>query len=240
MFIYDHMSKVFAVIVNYKSDEQTNSLTNNLRGLKSIKEVIMIDNNIENRGFAKAANAGIRQALEKDIDHILLVNPDVVFNKLNFEKFLNSAPADILSPVIKFKRNNRWFYDFGGRVNWVLGRPDHLQRPSSALDYVSGACMLIKREVFDKIGLFNEDYFLYFEDVDFCLRAKKARFKISVDQNTTIEHHLKEHRVSGDRFKILQNLKSNYYFIKKWVSWYFKPIAYVYFIMLACKETMNL
>lgn len=70
-----------------------------------------------------------------------------------------------------FHRNDKKYYDFAHKVGWV-----------------SGNFMMVKRKVFDKIGYFNENYFMYFEDVDFCYRAEKAGFSVMINPGVNIKH----------------------------------------------------
>lgn len=240
------MSKVFVVVVNYHSWDRIKRL--------KVPNLIVIDNDKSNLGFAAGVNQGIKRALKSSATHILLVNPDVVITESDIQKLLETD-GDVVSPVLKFQRQGKWIYDFGGKVNWVFGRTVHIetasdQRPASTakrgepatsdqLDYVSGACMLIRREVFEKIGFFDERFFLYFEDVDFCLRAKRAGFKVLVNPKVLVQHDIDEQRHSHDRFKIQQNLKSNLLFIHKWIPWYFQPVAHIYLLLLTAKIIFN-
>src|SRR3989344_1614119 len=97
---------------------------------------------------------------------------------------LTNKKAGIIGPVLRFKRGFEVFYDLGGSLNPLIGRTSH--RTVSLLtgelphrvDYVSGACMLIKRSVLDKVGLLDEPYFFGFEDVEFCLQARKNGFDV--------------------------------------------------------------
>ncbi|MFS8159725.1 MAG: oligosaccharide flippase family protein [Candidatus Roizmanbacteria bacterium] len=75
-------------------------------------------------------------------------------------------------------------------------------------DFVSGSLMIVKRDVFEKIGLFREDYFLYYEDVEFCQRAKKAGFKIGVDSHICYKHNSSSNEnVKKDWFLAKNRLK---------------------------------
>lgn len=215
--------KVFAVIVKYISPVR------NIPGV----ETIIVDNSPPNKnlGFAAAVNIGIKKALAKGADKILLVNPDIKIKKIDFKK------GDVVAPVLKFKRDGEWVYDYGGKVNWLIGRTTHIESSTSLnlrgvknIDYVSGACMLIDKKVFEKIGYFDERFFMYFEDNDFCLRAKAAGFKIAVDPTVIVNHDL-----TKSEQKINYALKSNLKFINKWVPWYSKPSAYLYYLLLCLK-----
>jgi len=255
------MKKVFIVIVNF------NNLRDILKCLYSLRyekaEIVIVDNkssdsSVEavklkfkqvkileserNIGFAAASNKGIRYALRKKADYILLLNPDTIVGK-NFLSVLLKKKADIISPIIKFKRKGEWVYDFGGRVNFLIGRTTHLEKNNlnahlSSIDYISGCCMLIRRKVFEKIGFLNEGYFLFFEDVDFCLRAKKVGFKIALESKSVILHKLSEGKAKSLR-QMYYLLLSNFIFINKWVPVYHRPLAYLYLFALGTRMLLN-
>ena len=103
---------------------------------------------------------------------------------------------------------------------WPEGTPPRWRE----IDYISGCAMMVRRRVFEKIGLFDERYFLYFEDADFCLRAKKAGFKIAVEPKSVIVHYLRE----GKKKPLWQRweaVKSNFIFINRWICWWKRPLA---------------
>lgn len=221
------MPKIIAVVVAFKSELQPLGL-----------ETLVIDNNKINRGFAKAANLGIKKALAKGADKILLINPDVKITKEQILKLAESG-VDIVSPVLKFDRNGGKVLDYGGKVNFVLGRTSHNENKTGIIHFVSGACMLISSAVFQKIGLFDENFFMYFEDVDFCLRAKLAGFKIAVDSDVVVEHAISEHKFSGNSAKKRYILDSNRRFIAKWISAWFQPFAQLYLTALSVRSKTN-
>jgi len=69
-----------------------------------------------------------------------------------------------------------WFG--GGKLNWLKTEATHLKlEKQTETDFITGCCLLIKREVIEKIGLLPEEFFLYFEDADWCLRAREAGYK---------------------------------------------------------------
>jgi hypothetical protein len=254
------MTKVFIVILNFNGKEYILDCLKTVRN-KEV-EIVVVDNgstdgslqsinslkwgnlkiikNKRNLGFAGGCNVGIRYALEKDAEAILLLNPDTIVSK-GFLRPLLENPADIIGPVIKFKRGGEWVYDFGGKVNLWLGRSYHLEERARTKvryykfpDYVSGCAMLIKRPVFEKIGLLDERYFLYEEDVDFCLKARKAGFKVAVEPRSIIVHKLTE----GKKKPLKQHfshLKSNFIFINHWIPVYKRPLAYIYLLLLLFK-----
>lgn len=197
--------------------------------------------NGKNLGFAAGCNIGIKEALEKNARAVILLNQDTVVEK-DFLVALLESKADIVGPVIKFLRQGKWRYDFGGRVNKCIGKTEHVVSASYSasrlasyeLDYVSGCAMMVKRPVFEEIGLFDEKFFLYFEDTDFCLRAKKTGFKIAVEPRSTVYHKLTD----PQQRSMLQNrhlIKSHLFFINKHMSCMAKPLAYAYWLLVSVK-----
>ena len=259
-----NLISVDCVLLNYNSGSLTVNLAEHLAKSPSVNSVIIVDNkssnnslkelnkvknskiviiqNKDNLGFAAGINVGIRRALKKQTGQILIVNPDININNSDLSK-LYLSQAQIISPVLKFKKKDTWLYDLGGKVNWILGRTYHKETsvmPSvsshnNSIDFVSGACMKVSKNVFRKIGLFDERYFMYFEDVDFCLRAKREEFNIDVNLNVIVQHNLEIHKISKNLSKIKNSLISNYKFIKKWLPAILKPTAYLYIFFLVMK-----
>lgn len=247
-------SKTFIIIVNYHTDKEIISLLSVLK--KEKVDIIIINNfsnsqlldnnknafykiidNKKNLGFARAINCGIKIALRNYASNIILLNPDVKLDKGFIEKFIE-ADSDIASPIISYRKKNRIYYDLGGKINKLLGRAHHIESTKKYalkdIDFVSGCCMKINKEVFNKIGLFNEKYFLYWEDVDFCLRAKMAGFKIKVLDDLLIYHYLVEENTKS-LFKIFNLIKGNCYFINKYIPIWRKWLSYIYLILLSIK-----
>ena len=189
------------ILIDNKSVEKINEKKFLDLGAELIK-------NQENLGFAKAVNQGIKRAQG---EYILLLNSDVFIKENAISKMIEYLESDldaaIAAPKIFFPN---------GRVQISAGRFPNLTReflrlfklynviPISTLmsknemeshrereiDWVSGACMLFKRELTDKIGFFDEKYFLGVEDIDFCYRARKKGFKnIYYPMSTVIHYH---------------------------------------------------
>lgn len=253
--------KLFIIIVSFNGGETLVKLIDDLINEKKNNtkidiNLVVVENGREekfridtikskkNLGFAGGCNIGIRYALQNNADRILLLNQDVVIKPGFIQTFINN-PADIISPVIQFKRGNNWVYDFGGKVNWSIGRNYHIestsklisQQANQPIDYVSGCCMLVKREVFEKIGLFDERFFLYFEDADFCIRAKKAGFQIAVEPKGVIVHNLVEGAKKPLKSQ-MELVKSNAIFINKYLRLN-RLLGYLYLLVLSAKIWKN-
>lgn len=256
------MNKAFVVILNFNGGDKIIKCLNSLKSEKC--SVIVVDNNSkdssvqlikeqfpkvkiilnqENLGFAAGNNKGIKYALKRGAEIVLLLNQDAVIGKGSL-KILIENGAGIVAPVIKFKRKKRWVYDYGGKIDWRIGRPNHLEKDKLIKkmnflpDYVSGCAMLIRKSVFDKIGLLDEKFFLYFEDADYCLKAKKAGFGIAVEPKAGVRHNLVEKEKKPLKQHLIL-LKSNLIFINRYLSGSKKPFAYLYLLFLFFKIIWN-
>lgn len=231
------------LVDNASTDSNTQDLLSEREGNKNFHVI----RNEKNRGFAAGCNIGVRYALSHHADAVLLLNPDTEIPVGFFREMLDSR-ADISAPVIRFQRSGSWIFDYGGTVNMWTGETKHIEAIEQCsnraikyevIDYVSGCCMLIRKNVFDAIGFFDERYFLYFEDVDFCLRAKQAGLGIDIVPSCVVTHALKE----GNQKSLAKHrahLSSALVFINTWIPWYRCPIAYDYWIILVIRTYIRI
>jgi len=167
-----------------------------------------------NLGFAGGNNLGIKQALKDGADFVFIINNDTILDKNLLVRLIKVASLNdesgIFGPKIyfapgyefhkeKYKPSDQgkviWYA--GGLIDWqnVLASHrgvDEVDKgqydEQKETDFVSGCAMFVKREVFEKIGLLDQRYFLYWEDVEFCQRAKKARFKVIYTPQAKLWH----------------------------------------------------
>jgi GT2 family glycosyltransferase len=143
--------------------------------------------NERNLGYGGGNNAGIAQALRWGAEAVLIVNNDVVLPPGTLARLLAELERDprvgIVGPRVLYRPDPSRVWAAGGRLTWrqnlttLLGhgeRDGARWRATTDVDYVIGCAMLVRRAVFDRIGLFDPDYFAYTEDVDFGLRAARA------------------------------------------------------------------
>lgn len=197
-----------------------------------------------NLGFAGGVNTGIRYALEKKATHVLLINNDAVLTKgiikIMMKFFSKNNRAGIVAPAIKFYKNNIKTIDLGGKLNKRLGRTSHINVPKkinnipSRVDYVSGCCMCIKKDVFNKIGFFDELFFLYYEDVDFCIRARAKKYYSYVLPQISINHKLSRSVGRNSSNAVYHQLRSRILFGKK----YNKGINKITNILFICYQSV--
>jgi len=217
----------------------------------------------ENLGFAAGNNIGIRFALEKMADYIFLLNNDAavfkntLFELINIAQKKESEKIGIFSPVI-FKGDSKDVWFVGGKIDWLRMRAVHenkLQvtsypprcfsnRPAGRAGklkisgYITGCAMLIKKEIFKKTGLLDENFFLYYEDADFCWRASKEGFKSAIFSGAGIKHYEKSEE--NKKAKTYWLVVSGIYFFRKNSPWFLKPWMAIYLMARKLKNRADI
>jgi len=151
---------------------------------------IRLKNNI---GFAGGNNVGISYAIKEGADYFFLLNNDTIVNSDALKELVAFANKDpkigIVGPKVFTLRNGKrtnLVQSFGAKVNLYLGETPliggqvdqgQFEEPLS-VDYVSGCAMLVKRDVIGDLGFLDPRYFMYVEEVDYCLRAKRRGYQI--------------------------------------------------------------
>jgi GT2 family glycosyltransferase len=189
--------------------------------LKDFSDVVWLQTG-KNLGFAGGYNAGMKHVRQWGADYIFIVNNDILFKDENLifdliETFNKDPKIGVVSPKIYFAPNFEFYKEkyknkdkgsviwyAGGEFNW-----DNIKSIHRGIDevdtyqydlveevgFVSGASLMIKREVLDTVGYFNEKLFAYFEDNDFMERVKKVGYKLYYNGKTSVYH--KVSRTSG-------------------------------------------
>jgi len=152
----------------------------------------------ENLGFSGGNNVGIRYTIKKDEynNYILLLNNDTVIkpNFLNeLVEYYNDSTG-ICAPIIfKYNDTNK-IWSSGGKYNIFLGTYANIatliKEKQRETNFITGCCWLVKQKLFKKIGLLDDAYFLYSEDVDFCYRLKQAGYKLKIIPSSSIFHKI--------------------------------------------------
>jgi hypothetical protein len=184
-----------AIIVENASDIQH---LNNMRLFvesqkKTGEKRFRLISNKSNLGYAAGNNTGIKYALERGADYVLILNPDTVVEKRFLEKLIDTAQRSSKTGIVGPAVNEGNGMIYCGKVKWLKSELEHSAlKPRSYIlksnFYIPGVAMLVNKKVFKKIGFFDERYFLYFEDVDFCVRAQKTGFKLAVAPGAVIHH----------------------------------------------------
>lgn len=171
---------------------------------ESTTSQITIIRSKENLGFAGGVNIGIRESIKLGATHMLVINNDTLADPWLIDSLItgqDQLSADIAAPVIYFYSDPCEVWSSGGNIVPCLAMPlDAHNRHNPPIQplrrtFLSGCCLLIKIEVFETVGLFNEEFFLYYEDLDFALRVQKAGLIMGVVPDAILWH--KASRSSG-------------------------------------------
>lgn len=233
----DSLIKIDDKAFNYKVIVIDNSLNKNIQQI--IKRHAAVDKILipeKNLGFAGGNNLGIKQCIEWNCDYILFLNNDTVVESHFLKaliKVISNSNFDIAGPVIEHQFRKKTYYDHGGVINWKKGQPGHINKTTYSTnqnliqrDFVSGCCMLVSRKLINKIGGFNESYFLYLEDVELCLRAQKQGFKVALVPSSKIFH--KGSQSSTELTKILYSWRNSLKLSLNYVPNQFKLTAILF------------
>ncbi len=183
-----------------------------------IKDKVLTDENAviirgENKGYAHGINLGIKQAIEADFDKFIVINNDTLvgsgFTTFCFDSIQKNSKTIIGGKIFyakgfeyhkdRYPENERgkvlWYA--GGRVDWKNVITHHIgvdevdrgqyDAPVET-EFVTGCLMCFDRQVYEAVGLWDESYFLYYEDADWCERAKRSGVKLVYDPSIVIWH----------------------------------------------------
>lgn len=184
--------------------------------VKTFKEefpqIKLIENKI-NTGYAGGNNTGITYALISGADYIVILNNDTLFERSSVLEMLESIVtyrADVVCPKIYFEKGFEYHSDRYqkkdlGKVFWFAGavmdwgnviashrgvdEVDIGQYDDKLnIEFITGACFMVKRVVFEKLKGFDETYFLYYEDADLSMKMNKSGFKMMLAPKSIIYH----------------------------------------------------
>jgi len=194
------------IIIDNCSTDGTGDYLKNLKLSSEIKLKIIL--NEKNLGFAKANNQGMKIALKGQADYIFLLNQDTKMEPNCLEELLKAAGKQedlfALQPLILcWPEKNKvqtsgdriHFLGFGHLGNYGLSAFAEGYGGSTEggkireIPYASGAAMFLKRKTLEEVGFFDEDLFMYHEDMDLCLRARLLGKKILLAPAALVYHH---------------------------------------------------
>lgn len=212
MNIFATSPRVSVVVLNWNGKNDTLECINSLSKLSYDNyEIVLVDNgstdgsaeafssnrgafvflqNEDNLGFSEGNNVGIRDALARGSEYILLLNNDTVIDKNALTHLIQAAESNpdigIVGPKILFYHDPERIWFAGGVLDFIEGSShrgggrldDGSFDEAAEADYITGCALLIKAEVIKEIGLMSNDYFLLFEETDWCLRAKNSGYRI--------------------------------------------------------------
>lgn len=203
--------------------------------------------NNANYGVAKGNNQGIEMALVDNCDYVLLANNDIEFHdELMMSKMiarLERGNEFVLVPKIYYYGGSRiWFA--GGKFSVIKATTPHFwdyqedvgqYGDAMTTEYAPTCFMLLKKDVFGKVGVMDEKYFVYYDDSDFAWRLNSNGIKIGFDKDSIVLHKVSHSTGGGvSEFSLYYGLRNRLYFIRKNYGWFMRVLSTVYTVLSGC------
>lgn len=188
---YPHLEVI--VVDNGSSDNSVGAIR------ERFKDVVLIENKA-NLGFCAGNNTGIRYALSQKPDYLLILNNDAVVAQSLIKELKAVVDSDSLigavSPIITFYHNQDLIYFAGTKIDWGNGDfcaqyPWQFVESAKKLldiDFTGWCATFMKREVMEKVGLLDEQFFAYYDDADWGARARAVRLRTVLYPKKLVRH----------------------------------------------------
>ena len=212
-----------AVVLNWKDSVRTVRCVAALVASPSVEHVFIVDNESsgelgtaladaglmdggmcslsevpENRGFAGGVNLALRDALEQNFDAILVINNDAVINEESIAILIGALDTEpklgLVGPRIVHSDGSE--ESAGGHLVPLVGITGHSSLTRKTPDFITWACVVVRAEALRDIGLLDEKFFMYWEDVDFSLRLRASGWDFQICQKATATHEISTNRKS--------------------------------------------
>lgn len=200
------------IIVDNASTDGSIELVNSQFAKLALNSQIHIISNKKNLGFAMACNQGLKEAINKGADYVFILNQDTVCRPDCLEKLLLAAKNHVpnsrelgdreeeifaIQPLILLWDNKNLIQTSGDRIHFLgfgysgdykKNLKSEILNLKTEITYASGAAMFISVKVLEKVGFFDEDLFMYHEDLDLCLRARFLGYQIILAPEAIVYH----------------------------------------------------
>jgi GT2 family glycosyltransferase len=214
------------VVDNASTDETVPSIR------RDYPDITLLQNE-QNLGFAAGCNVGLRHALAHNADYVLLLNNDATVTADLLDVLISQAAqlpdAGILTPRLAYQEEGGQTWFAGSRRHWLtlesvdfgpLGPRRHtLLEQRHAVDYIFGTAMFIPTPVLRKVGLFDEIFFLYYEDMDLCLRTQAAGYQLYYLPDATVYHGISASTTAYSAKRHYHKARGSVLFFRKHASW---------------------
>jgi len=203
---------------------------------------IVIENAL-NMGYAAANNQGVRAATRDGCEYVLFLNNDVAFGRELFQQLLNGMQlhnADMTTPIMYFDKPENLVWCAGGgfnrlagnrQIQYGMGKIDTGQfNADRPVEYSPACCVLTMRALFESVGLMDERYFVYWEDTDWMLRAKRAGASLWFLHAPKLWHKVSSLTGKGSDFYVRHTSRSHAYYFYKHLS----PLRASLYSMVYC------
>lgn len=237
------MNKVTVILVNYNGEKYCQSCVDSImRQTYPDVDIVFVDNasvdssvslirngfpNVkiiklkENMGFTGGNNAGIRAAIQTGAHYLMLLNTDTELMDRNLiSRLVDEADENTaVAPAIYSDRQKKSIWYTGGKLDrknakfYNTGIYDDVTH-TICVNYLVGCCMFIHKKIFERIGLFDESYFLYCEDGELSVRMHKANIKMKYIPDVWVWHKVQFRK--GGYYSIYYYNRNYYYLLDKY------------------------
>ena len=229
------------IVDNASSSEERKKLSS-IEGESGVK-ILYSDNNL---GFAGGNNLAIHYAKNDNPDYILLLNEDTTVEPDFLDEMVKCFSIDsniaIVSPKICDYNNHSIVRNAGGTVNYnrgtvsIPGGTDNssLNHPGY-IEFASGCCMLLSMQAINKVGLMPEEYFLYYEDTQYCQNFIKSKYKIWYSPKAVVYHKKGASTILFSPTYQYYYLRGRLMFIRNNFTFVHKITAYTFTVLYTLK-----
>ncbi|ELC8398752.1 glycosyltransferase family 2 protein [Clostridium perfringens] len=254
-------SKVGIVLVNYNG---ANFQYDCIKTIKNMKyknyEIIIVDNGskddsikivrenfddiviietCENNGVAKGNNIGIKEAIKRNCEYVLLLNNDTEVDSSMLTELVKKANENtMVTCKMYYYEPNNMIWCAGGKINWNRATTIHFGEGEvdngqfdygKYIEYTPTCCLLIHKNIFQKVGFMDEDYFMYYDDTDFLVRCNKKGIKTWYEPNAKLWHKVSSSSGGAlSKISIYYGDRNRLYFIDKYYNKKLKVLTFFY------------
>jgi GT2 family glycosyltransferase len=201
--------------------------------------------NEANLGFAEGHNVGIRYTIDRQADYILLPNNDTIVHERFLSELVRVAECDsrtgFVGPKVYYcdYHGRRDVIAFGGRISMWIGKARNVgerQKDTGKYDsikqviYLQGSCLLVKKEVVQRIGLLDSTFFAYWEETDWCAHGYREGYISVFVPAAKIWHKVAS--LSGGVRSMYYQTRNQFWFMKKHAAGkqYLCSLLYFFFV----------
>lgn len=227
--------------------------------IKNIFNNIIIIENRKNIGYAGGNNVGIKYALDNNADYIWILNNDTTVDKHALTAMVDLANEDptigmVGSKILNY--NKKGIIEFvGGRLSLCDGKTLHIGYNEkdtgqydelTCTDYITGASLLVSASVIKDVGLMAEDYFLYYEETDWCVRARNRGYKLTISPKSIVYHKVSMSTSRTNNLLLYYMTRNRLFFLERngrnvrWLNCFYSDFKNAFLIIKnRHKNTLN-
>jgi GT2 family glycosyltransferase len=206
---------------------------------------VMVMETGANLGFTGGNNVAIKYALEHGADYVMLLNNDTIvapdFLNVMVEGMEQDPTIGVAGPMIYYHNNPETIWTAGGTIDWKHGTTSMIGLNQmdvsqfglspTTVDFVSGCALLARRNVWEKVGLLDDKFFMYYEEAEWCVRATRAGFKIALVPMAMIWHKISEEERAASPRTYYYMVRNRLLFLHKtgagYQTWAFTVFEYI-------------